>query len=187
MIYAVEKDSGSELCFETHAKARRGRGVLFATAPAVVYLLLISVLFFLALTDLSIWERVKATARGGGAVTVALSLGCFLLGRRMSDRIEADTHALRIRHTPAVGPARVRELRREGLTALAVDPSVRSLGADVLLVAIDREGRRLPIAEGEPHSGQIHHLAQRLARLMDLPLESGGTPAGASTPRPHPS
>ncbi|MGQ0506906.1 MAG: hypothetical protein ACT4TC_16470, partial [Myxococcaceae bacterium] len=52
----------------------------------------------------------------------------------------------------------------------AIDPSLRSLGADVLLVAVRSDGQRVPIVEGDPHSAQLRDLAARMAQLGGVPL-----------------
>jgi hypothetical protein len=171
MIYELLESSPKTLAFETHERAQRGRGVLYATTPFVVYLALMAFLFFLATRDLSLWSRVKQTAGVGAAVCAVLSAFCFALGFRVRERIEASKDQLRITHRPAAGPERARELNRSNLSGLALDPSLRSLGADVLLVAVTREGTRVPVAEGEPHSGQIQDLARRMSEVMGLEIE----------------
>jgi hypothetical protein len=171
MIYDVLHQSDRELGFVTHHKARRGRGVLFATAPLVIYVLAISVLFALSVQDLSLWEQVKQAASWGLGLASILAVGCFVLGYRIRDQIEAGPIGLSLRHTPAIGPVRTTSLPWSQLRGFAVDPSLRSLGADVLLVAVHEDGRRLPLAEGEPHSPQVRDLARQLARLSGLALE----------------
>jgi hypothetical protein len=172
MIYEVVNRSDRQVAFVTHARARRGRGVLFATAPLIIHLFACSALFVWSTQDLSVWGRTKTFAVRGGAVAAVLALGAFYLGRRMTDRVEADTQGLRLTRTPALGAPRVKQLSYPELTAFAVDPSIRSLGADVLLIAVLRDGTRLPLAEGEPHSGQIRELGQALATLSGVPLEA---------------
>ena len=171
MVYEVLAQSPERLLIRTHASARRGRGVLFATAPFVVYLLFGGGLFALASQDLTLWERARSVAGIGAAVAAALALGAFLLGRRIHDVIEADGAAVRIDHSPALGAPRRTEIRYADLMGFAVDPSIRSLGADVLLVAVARDGTRRPIAEGDPHSAQVRDVARKLAFLSRLPLE----------------
>ena len=146
--------------------------MLFATAPLVVYLLLVCGLFVLAVQDLSVWTRVKAAALEAGGLALLLAAACFGLGRRVSDRVEATAEGVWIHRTPALAPERTEALSSKDIAAVAIDPSLRSLGADMLLVAVLRDGRRVPIAEGEPHSGQVRELAQRLATLLDRPLEA---------------
>ncbi len=170
MIY-LELPGGPGVRFITHPKARRGRGILFATAPFVVYLLTVSVLFVASVQDLSLWDDVKRALVYGAGMAAALAAGCFALGFRMQDEIDADSVRLRILTTPALGSPRVKEIAFSELRALAIDPSLRSLGADVLLVAVRKDGARAPIAEGEPHSAQVRDLAARLAELGGLPLE----------------
>lgn len=172
MIYQVQCDSEGELVFLTHARARRGRGILYALAPLVLYVLAISVLFALATRDLSLWEPLRTAAVGGLAAAIALGVAGFLLGHRVCDRIEADAHRIQIRHRPEIGPERTRRLSWNELAGLAIDPSLRSLGADVKLVAVHRDGRRIALAEGEPHSGQLRELAVRLSRVGGVPLQA---------------
>jgi hypothetical protein len=131
----------------------------------------VSVLFVLSVNDLTLWERTKATAAGGAAIAAVLSLACFLLGRRMRDRIDASRASIDIVSTPAAGGERRKSLSSRELSSLAIDPSLRSLGADVLLVAVTKEGARLPIAEGEPHSGQVRELAERMSHILGVPIE----------------
>jgi len=171
VIYEVVDQSPSRLVLRTHDRARRGRGVLFATAPLVVYLLFGCALFAIAAQDLTLWERVKQVALAGAAVAAGLSAVAFLFGRRVHDVIHADTAAVRIDHHAAFGRPRTTELPYAELKAFAVEPSVRSLGADLMLVAVTREGARRPIAECEPHAGQVHDVARKLALLSRLPLE----------------
>jgi hypothetical protein len=172
MYYDVAEANSARVVFTTHPKARRGRGVLFATLPAVVYLLALCALFVLSVQDLSLWTEAKSAAKLGAFIAAGLTAACFLLGRRIHDRIEATRETIKILHTPALGAARTEEIRCAELSGLAVDASLRSLGADVLLVAVTRDGKRIPIAEGEPHSGQVRELAARIAGLTNLPLEA---------------
>ncbi|MFZ5469424.1 MAG: hypothetical protein ACOZIN_08305 [Myxococcota bacterium] len=172
MIYEELERSNQRVLFRTHAKARRGRGVLFATAPWVVYLLLVAVLFVLAAQDLSLWERAKQLMRIGAATAAGLAAICFILGRRIRDVVDADQQRLRLEHTPALGATRELELRYAELSAFAIEPSLRSLGADILFVAVHKDGRHLPIAEGEPHTAQVRELARDISTLAKLPLES---------------
>jgi hypothetical protein len=182
MIY-LELPAGAGVRFVTHPKARRGRGVLFATAPFVIYVLTVSALFAAAVQDLSLWDEVKRAFSYGALLAAGLAAACFALGFRMRDDVEADGVRVRITSTPALGRPRARELPFADLRGLAVDPSLRSLGADVLLVAVRRDGARSPIAEGDPHSAQIRDLAARLAALGKVPLEgpaSGAQGAGGA-------
>jgi hypothetical protein len=171
MIYESLETGAHRLHFVTHVRAQRGRGVLFATTPFVVYLATLAFLFFLATRDLSLWTQVKAAARGGFGLMGILAAICFALGFRIRDEVEVTSDSVRIFHRPALGPVRQTHQRREELSGLAFDPSLRSLGADVLLVAVRRDGSRVPIAEGEPHSGQIHALGAQAAQILRLPLE----------------
>jgi hypothetical protein len=172
MIYELLQQTDREVSLVTHPKARRGRGVLFATAPVVVYLLAVSVMFALSVRDLSLWGQVKSAAGWGAGLAALLAIACFALGYRIRDRIDAGQEEVAVLHTPPLGPPRRMAFRWEQLRGLAVDPSLRSLGADVILVAVHRDGRRIPLAEGEPHSAQIRDLAQRLSRLSRLPVEA---------------
>ncbi len=176
MIY-LELPAASGVHFVTHPKARRGRGILFATAPFVVYVLFATVLFALAVQDLSLWDEVKRAFGYGALLAAGLAAGCFALGFRMKDEVEASGQQIRIVTTPALGAPRLRVLPFGELKALRVDPSLRSLGADVLLVAVRQDGASTPIAEGEPHSAQIRELAARLAALGSVPLEGPRAPA----------
>ncbi len=172
MIYEIQRSTERELSFVTHPRARRGRGVLYAIAPFVFYLLAISILFALSIRDLSLWDAVRRTAIAGIAVATVLAMSAFWLGHRVRDRVEADLDSLRVRHTPSVGGEGVVQLWWKEVAALAIDPSLRSLGTDVLLVAVHRDGRRIPLAEGEPHSGQLRGLAVRLSTLGGVSLEA---------------
>lgn len=172
MIYQVQRDSDRELSFATHPGARRGRGILYAMAPLLLYVLAICVLFALATRDLSLWSAVKTVAVAGLAGATALGLAGFALGHRVRDRIDVDADSLQVRHTPGLGPERVSRLSWNDLVGLAIDPTVRSLGADVKLVAVHRDGRRIALAEGEPHSGQLRELAVRMSMLGGIPLQA---------------
>ncbi len=171
MVYQVLSSSPDALSFATHPRARRGRGVLFATAPWVVYVLTLSGLFLLATRDLSMWEDLKRVAAYGALVTFALSLLCFWLGRRVNTRIDVRPQEIHIEETPALGPPRVTRLTPPELKALSLEPSLRSLGADYLLVAQRTDGHKLALAEGEPHSGQLHSFAEQMASITRVPLE----------------
>src|SRR5262249_43647501 len=114
----------------------------------------------------------KAAAAAGLALATGLAVAGFLLGHRLCDRIEADTDSLTARHTPGLGPDRVARLAWNELVGLAIDPAVRSLGADVKLVAVHRDGRRIPLAEGEPPGGQRRGLAVRMSMLGGVPLQA---------------
>ena len=146
--------------------------MLFATAPMVVYLLVVCGLFVLAVQDLSLWTRIKSTALEGGVVALVLAGVCFALGRRISDRVEATAEGLWVHRTAALGSARTEVLAKKDILSLAIDPSLRSLGADVLLVAVLENGRRVPVAEGEPHSGQVRDFARQLGALLQRPVEA---------------
>lgn len=172
MIYEVLEHSPDRIRFVTHPRARRGRGILFATAPFVVYLATTGVLFVLSVQDLSLWEAARRGLAYGAMLAALFALGCFFLGWRIEERIEADAARTRIERRPAIGKKRVEEIRHGDLTAFAIDPSLRSLGADVLFVAVHKDGRRLPIAEGDPHSAQVRLLAADVARLAGVPLEA---------------
>src|SRR4051794_511353 len=140
MYYEVQPTQPGRVSFHTHDKARRGRGVLFATAPLVVYLLVTCGLFVLAVQDLSGWARVKTATLEGGVLALVLAVVCFGLGRRFSDRVEATPEGISIHRTRALGSARTEVLPAREIAALAIDPSLRSLGADVLLVAVLHTG-----------------------------------------------
>src|ERR1019366_7748042 len=139
VIYQVVARSLDSLVFVTHQKARRGRGTLFATAPPVVYVLTCCALFALSVGDLSLWDKVKETAAWGAGVAAVLSALAFVLGRKIHDTIEADREKLRILRVPALGPVREETLRYAELAGFGIDPSLRSLGADNLLVAVGRD------------------------------------------------
>ncbi len=172
MFFVELSSSAGSLSFATHPKARRGRGVLFATAPFTLYLLGLSVLFLLALQETTTLELLKQFAFWGAAVSVALTGAAFAVGRNIREQVDATATEIRILRHGAFGPAATKTHPVAALEALAIDPSLRSLGADVLFVAVYRDGRRVPIAEGEPHSGQLRQFAARIAQLTGLPLQA---------------
>ncbi len=172
MIFEVLRDSESELCFETAQRARRGRGVLYALAPWLAYLFGLSILFALFLGDLTAWNWTQIAARAGAFAAAALTPIGYALGYRQRDRIEATPEFIHIQRTPSVGSPRITSLAVAGLSGVGIDPSVRSLGADLILVAIDGNGRRITVAEGESHRGQLRQFALRAAQLTGLPLEA---------------
>jgi hypothetical protein len=182
MIFDVVEDRPDRLLVATSRRARRGRGVLFATAPFIVYLAFAAVLLVLTARDMTLWPQVKEGWITGGQTAAALSVVCFFLGFRVRDELAATAKTLQLVHSPALGTARVLSLSTADLSSLAVDPSLRSLGADVLLVAVRRDGARVPLLEGDPHSDQVRSLAQRIGALASLPIEaprftSGGAAA----------
>lgn len=182
MIFDVLEDRPDRLLVTTSRRARRGRGVLFATAPLIVYLAFAALCLALAARDMTLWGQVKEAWIAGAKAAPALSALCFLLGFRVRDELAATAGNIQLVHSPALGTARVVQLRTADLASLAVDPSLRSLGADVLLVAVRRDGARVPLLEGDPHSDQVRSLAQRIAALASLPIEaprftSGGAAA----------
>ena len=113
-----------------------------------------------------------AKAKSSNAVGV-IGLGAlgFALGWRVRDEVQAGPDGVTVRHTPAFGPPSTLQLSSSNLQAFAVDPSLRSLGADVLWVAVNKTGERIPIAEGESHSGQVREFAAEAAAIAKLPLE----------------
>jgi hypothetical protein len=171
MVFEVLKDAEGELCFATATKTRRGRGVLFALAPWLVYLLALSVLFALALSNLSPPEWAKRAAAIGAWAAAALSPVAYALGRRARQQVEVTSTRIRILQNPPWGALRLTSIPIADLTGLAIDPSVRSLGADLLLVALHRDGRRIAIAQGDPHLGQLRELGWRAAQVTGLPLQ----------------
>jgi hypothetical protein len=172
MIYEILENAPDRLAFVTHSRAQRGRGVLFATSPFVVYLAVLAFLFFLATGDLSLWSRVKDTAAYGAFVTAGLSVVCFALGYRVRETVRISRQGVHMERRPALGASAAFEVPRSRLISLALDPSLRSLGADVLLVGVLEGGERIPIAEGEPHSGQIQKLAKKAAQVLELHTEA---------------
>ncbi|HVE84456.1 MAG TPA: hypothetical protein VND93_16485 [Myxococcales bacterium] len=172
MIFDVLEDQADRLLVVTSRRARRGRGVLFATAPLVVYVAFAAILLALAARDVTLWPQVKAAWLTGAEAAAALSVLCFALGFRIRSQLAATSGSLSLVRTPALGTARILTLPAADLASLAVDPSLRSLGADVVLVAVRRDGTRVPLLEGDPHSDQIRTLAQSIARLTSLPVEA---------------
>ncbi|HYV44421.1 MAG TPA: hypothetical protein VFA20_06140 [Myxococcaceae bacterium] len=182
MIFDVVEDGPDRLRVATSRRARRGRGVLFATAPLIVYLAFAGVCLVLAARDMTLWSQVKEAWIAGAKAAAFLAVACFFLGFRVRDELAATAGSIHLVHSPALGTARILQLRTAELTSLAVDASLRSLGADVLLVAVRRDGVRVPLLEGDPHSDQVRSLARRIAALASLPVEapkftSGGAPA----------
>ncbi len=181
MIFEVLRESENELCFVTAHRARRGRGILYALAPWLLYLFGISVVFAVSLRDPADWEWIKSTAQLGACAAAALSAIAYVLGYRARDQVTATPDAIRIRSTPSLGRSRVTSLPAAELAAFGIDPSVRSLGADLLLVAVHRNGRRTAIAEGEPHQGQLRQFASRAAQITGLALEAPRFAAAIAT------
>lgn len=171
MLYLQLQDGPDRLEWVTHPRARRGRGVLFATAPFVVYLLTVSGLFVVSLRDLYLWQQVKQFAGWGAMVAAALSVIAFLLGRRIHERLSATSEEVRVERTRAIGRAEPLVIPRARLRAFATFPSLRSLGADLQIHALRTDDARLLLLEADPHSGQAQEIAAKLADLMGLPLE----------------
>lgn len=172
MIFDVLEDQTDRLMVVTSRRARRGRGVLFATAPLVIYLAFAAVLLVIVARDMTLWEQVKQAWVIGAQVAAALALGCFILGYRVRDQLTVTAGSVQLVRTPAAGTARLLALPAADLAGLAVDPSLRSLGADVLLVAVRKDGTRVPVLEGDPHSDQIRAFAQRISKITSLPVEA---------------
>jgi len=172
MIFEVLRDSESELCFETTHRARRGRGVLYALAPWLAYLFVLSTLFALSLGGRIAWKWTQVAAVVGALAAAAFTPVGYALGHRQLDRVEATREFIRIGRRRSLGSPRVTSLAVGELSRLGIDPNVRSLGVDLLLVAVHRDGRRLAVAEGEPHGGQLRQLALRAAQVTGLPLEA---------------
>ena len=171
MIYEIVRSSGAQLTFVTAARARRGRGILFALAPSVVLSMALSILFAVSADKLFVWQVIQQLFLPGIAIAACLSVLGFVLGHRIRERIEVTAQRLRIVRTPAIGRQRVISRSQEELTLFAIKPNVRSLGADILLMAHCRDGTTIPVAEGEPHGGQMHGIAQEVSTLMDVPLQ----------------
>jgi len=186
MVFEVLKDAEGELCFATAAPTRRSRAVLYALAPWLVYLLAVSVLFALALSNLSQPGWTKSAASLGAWTAAALSPVAYALGHRAREQVEATSSRIRILQNPSWGASRLTSIPVADLTGLAIDLSIRSLGADLLLVALHRDGRRIAIAQGDPHLGQLRELGQRAAQVTGLPLQPtrfSGAPAEPLGPR----
>jgi hypothetical protein len=171
MIYDVLSDSEHRLAFCTASRARRGRAVLYALGPWLTYLFIVSVMFAASQASLCPWQWTLRTIRFGIVSAFPLSAVGSFLGYRMRDQVEALPARIYIEHTPPLGRPRSTCLRISELKAFGVDPRLRSLGADLMLVAVRRDGQRIPLAEGDPHTGQLRHLAERAAQLTGLPLE----------------
>ena len=180
MIFDVVEDRPDLLEVVTSRRARRGRGVLYATAPLIVYLAFAAALLLLVARDMTLWPRVKEAWIAGAKAAAVLSAGCFFLGFRIQDRLRVTPGVLQLRRTPAMGSTGQLLLSAEDLASLGVDPSLRSLGADVLLVAVRRDGTRVPLLEGDPHSDQVRSLAQRIASLASVPLEAPRFTSGSA-------
>jgi hypothetical protein len=172
MDFEVLQSSAGELCFATAPRARHGRGALYALAPWVAYLFAISIAFGLALGNLAAGSWIRSIAVGGAWIAFALTPIAYVLGYRARDRVEATPDGIRIQRTGALSSSRLTSLAVAELKGLGIDPSIRSLGADLLLVAIHRDGRRISIVEGEPHHGQLRQLAGQAAQITGLPLEA---------------
>ncbi len=176
MLFEVLRDSPGELCFATAPRARRGRGALYALAPWLGYLFTLSILFGVALANLAAWSWIKSIAIGGAWTAFALTPIAYFLGYRARERVEANPDGIRIQRTGSLSFPRLTRLAVGDLTGLGIDPSIRSLGADLLLVAIHLDGRRITIVEGEPHHGQLRQLAGRAAQITGLPLKASSQP-----------
>jgi hypothetical protein len=180
MIYQILSHSDRQMVVALHPRARRGRGFLFALAPIVAYTLLVSLLFAASIWDIRFGRALVGLATFGAVAALALSALAFVLGYRAKTRVEVTRAALRVLRTPSVGGDRLLELERPRLAALAIELSLRSLGADYVLVAFDQQGCRIPIIEGDPHSGQLRSLAEEMASIVDVPLilSSSGRESG---------
>src|SRR5262249_46204055 len=110
MVFEVLKDSQGELCFATAARTRRGRGVLYALAPWVVYLLVLSVLLGLALSNLSPPGWTRSAAILGAWVAAFLSPVAYALGQRAREQVEATPTRIRILQNPSWGALRLTTL-----------------------------------------------------------------------------
>ncbi len=170
MVYQILRSSEQELWFATSIAARRGRGVLYALAPLVLFVLALSLLFAASVENLSYYPQLKQLASIGLVLVPALSALAFLLGRRVHAQIEVTIQGLVIRRRDSIGREKLIALARSELAGLAVEPHLRSLGADVLLVALRHNGERVPVAEGEPHAGQVRDLARRISTILNVPL-----------------
>ena len=170
MVFEVLKDAEDELCFATSSRARRSRGVLYALAPWFIYLFSLSVLFALELASLIPPAASIANAVAATCVVALLTPLAYALGRRACERVNATEASIRIWRTPSWGHPRLTSIPVVDLSALGIDPSIRSLGADLLLVAVQRDGRRIGLVEGDPHLGQLRQLAGKLGRITRLPL-----------------
>lgn len=171
MVFEVLRDSEDELCFATAARARRGRAVLYALAPWVLCLLGLSVLFGLELANLTSPGRAIRAALVGSCAAAFATPFAYALGYRAREQVEASRTSIRILRRPAWGPSELTAISVRELTGFGIDPSIRSLGADLHLVAVHRDGRRIGLVEGDPHLGQLRQLGARVAQISRLPLE----------------
>jgi|SRR5215831_137332 len=171
MVYEILRGSPDQLTFATADSARRGRGILFALAPVVLLSFALTVVFALADNPITLSQLLGRALGPAVLATAALSVLAFCLGHRVQDRVEATPTGVRIVRVRPFGARQITSIPRKSLSALAIQPNLRSLGADILLVAQLRDGTSLAIAEGEPHGGQMQAIARQLCALMDLPLE----------------
>lgn len=168
--YEVLEDApGERLVFRTAPSRRRAAGVLHAAGATVPVL---AALFALPLLPPA-WDPGRLLVAGLAAAAV-LALAGFLAGRRGSVTVSADRGADTIERVrvPALGPARVWRGRLSHVRRIELRALLRTLGADLELVA-RTEAAEVPLGEGDPHTGQIRALAEKLAAVAGVALERG--------------
>jgi hypothetical protein len=171
VLYQALESSDTQLRFASTPRARLGRALLYALFPSFAYLLILCAAFALVLSELIPGASLRTIAIVGVAGAAGATVIGFALGYRVRHQVEVTLAHLSIRRRPACGVTREQRLPIQDFASLALDPSLRSLGADILLVAVRKDGLRLALAEGDPHSGQLRQLAQRIAAITRLPLE----------------
>jgi hypothetical protein len=144
--------------------------VLYALAPIVLFALVLTLIFAASVGNLSYYPQLKQLASIGLVLVPALSALAFVLGRRVRAQIEVTVQGLVIRRRGWIGREKLIALARSELAGFAVEPYLRSLGADVRLVALRHNGEWVPVAESEPHAGQVRDLARRISAILNVPL-----------------
>lgn len=159
MLYDVTLDSpGEALHFQTSSRTRRARGILWALVPTLAPLAPFT------LTPLFGEGALRATAVALVAAA-ALAPAAYFLGRSALLEVRARRGAGLSWDRRGALTAESADFPLETVEAFEVQPIVRTLGADTGLFVKMRGGDAFLLAEGDPHSGQLSLLRDKLRAL----------------------
>jgi hypothetical protein len=174
MLYEILRDApGEELVFQTAEKARRARGILWALGPVVAPLVPFT------LTPFFGEGALRATAL---ALVAAAALGpaAYFLGRSGRLSVRARRGGVLSWDRRGAFLAESAELPLERVEAFEARLLMRTLGADKGLFVKLKEGEAWLLAEGDPHSGQIAALRDKMRAL--LPAAASPSPPAVESP-----
>lgn len=174
--YSIARDEpGAALEFATASSRRWGQARLHAAGAVVPIVALgFAFLFLVALTGAVQW-LIPALGEGALAAAAVLAVGGFFAGRRSRVSVRADRAAGVLEHTrvPPLGRARVERVPLANVAAFEIHALLRTLGADLELMVLLGDGREVALGQGDPHTGQLRALGEKLAAVAGVELRVG--------------